>query len=67
MLYKDATCLCSLSAVFELLARPSSLRILLLSGFVVLFSILQGSVLLKVVFVGLLSDCGKVIALVNRW
>ena len=67
MLYKDATCLCSLSAVFELLARPSSLRILLLSGFVVLFSILQGSVLLKVVFVGLLSDCDKVIALVNRW
>ena len=56
MLYKDATCLCSPSAVFlELLARPSSIRILL-SGFVVLFSILWGSVLLRVVFAGLLSD-----------
>ena len=40
----------------ELLARPSSIRTLLLSGFVVLFNILLGSVLLRVVFVRLLSD-----------
>ena len=40
----------------ELLARLSSIRILLISGFVVLFSILWGSVLPRVVFVGLLSD-----------
>ena len=40
----------------ELLARPSSIRTLLLSGFVVLFSILWDSVLLRVVFIGLLSS-----------
>ena len=40
----------------ELLARPSSIRTLLLSGFVILFSLLYGSVLLRVVFVGLLSS-----------
>ena len=38
----------------ELLARPSSVRTLLLGGLVVLFSILLGSVLLRVVFIGLL-------------
>ena len=38
----------------ELLARPSSVRIL--GGFVVLFSSLLGSVLLRVVFIGLLSS-----------
>ncbi len=37
LLYKDATCVCSPRAAFlELLARPSSTRTLLLSGFVVL-------------------------------
>ena len=41
--------------LLELLARPSSIRTLLLSGFVILFSILWGSVL-RVVFIGLLSD-----------
>ena len=42
----------------ELLARPSSITSIrtLLSGFVVLLSILLDSVLLRVVFVGLLSD-----------
>ena len=40
----------------RLLARPSSIRTLLLSGFVVLFRILWGSFLLRVVFVGLLSS-----------
>ena len=40
----------------ELLARPSSVRTLPLSDFVVPFSILKGSVLLRVVFIGLLSD-----------
>ena len=43
----------------ELLARPSSItsiRTLLLSGFVVLLSILLDSVLVRVVFVGLLSN-----------
>ena len=52
---------CHLSVFFEccfleLLARPSSVRTLLLGGLVVLFSILLGSVLLRVVFVGLLSS-----------
>ena len=42
----------------ELLARPSSVTSIrtLLSGFVVLLSILLDSVLLRVVFVALLSD-----------
>ena len=44
----------------ELLARPSSITSIsirtLLSGFVVLLSILLDSVILRVVFVGLLSD-----------
>ena len=42
----------------ELLARPSSITSIrtLLSGFVVLLSILLDSVLLRVVFIGLLSD-----------
>ena len=40
----------------ELLARLFSIRTLLLTGFVVLCSHLQGSVLLRVVFVGLLSN-----------
>ena len=40
----------------ELLARPFSIRTLLPSGFVVLFCILYGFVLLSVVFVGLLSS-----------
>ena len=42
----------------ELLARPSSIISIrtLLSGFVVLLSILLDSVLLRVVFIGLLSD-----------
>ena len=43
----------------ELLARPSSItsiRTLLLSGFVVLLSILLDSVLVRVVFVGLHSN-----------
>ena len=40
----------------ELLARPFSIRTLLRSGFVVLFCILYGFVLLSVVFVGLLSS-----------
>ena len=43
----------------ELLARPSSItsiRTLLLSGFVVVLSILVHSVLVRVVFVGLLSN-----------
>ena len=52
---------CHLSVFFEccfleLLARPSSIRTLLVNGFVVLFGILLGSVLLRVVLVGLLSD-----------
>ena len=50
LLYKDATCLCSL------FARPSSIRTLLLSDSVALFSILLDSVLLRVVFVGFLSS-----------
>ena len=43
---------------FELLARPSSITSIrtLLCGFVVLLSILLDSVLLRVVFVGFLSD-----------
>ena len=57
LLYKDATCLMFSECCFlELVARPSSIRTLLLSGFVVLSSILYGSVLLSVVFIGLLSD-----------
>ena len=36
--------------------RLSSIRTVLLSGFVVLFSHLEGSVLLRVVFIGLLSN-----------
>ena len=54
LLYKDAACLMFSECCFlELLARPSSVRTPLLSCFV-LFSILQGSVLFRVVFVGLL-------------
>ena len=51
----------SLAFFYQLLARPSSIRILLLSGFVVLFRILWGSVLLRVVFVGLST------LLFHRW
>ena len=40
----------------ELLARLFSIRTLLLTGFVVLCSHLYGSVLLRVVFIGLLSS-----------
>ena len=36
--------------------RLSSIRTVLLSGFVVLFSHLEGSVLLRIVFIGLLSN-----------
>ena len=42
--------------LFRALARPSSIRTLLLSGFVVLFTILLGFVLLRVVFVGFVSS-----------
>ena len=41
LLHKDATCLFSECCFLELLARPSSIRTLLSSGFVVLFSIFR--------------------------
>ena len=57
LLYKAATLSVFFECCFlELLARPSSIRTLLVNGFVVLFGILLGSVLLRVVLVGLLSD-----------